>query len=193
MLLQMIHDVNPHVINHWFQFGFTKRFKAVSSKYCCNLCNRSFFCFHNLCRWICKLVNLHMYFFFAWSSFQVRSNIWCFFAWSSFQARSNIWCRSFEKTRFRSFHRYVDKWGMKFENLQMFNSTCSIIYSQRVLFYPENILLDYVCRFGFNLWILDFIDFCETTSDRHFLYKGENKVPFLKFRFYSTKKYINFY
>ena len=51
------------------------------------------------------------------------------------------------------------------------------IYSQRVLFYPENILVDYVCRFGFNLWILDFIDFCETTSDRHFLYIGENKVP----------------
>ena len=101
MLLQMIHDVNPHVINHRFQFGFTKRFKAVSSKYCCNLCNRSFFCFHNLCRWICKLVNLHMYFFFAWSSFQVRSNIWCFFAWSSFQARSNIWCRSFEKNSFQ--------------------------------------------------------------------------------------------
>ena len=94
-----------------------------STKFCCTLCNRSFFCFHNLCRWICKLVNLHMYLFFAWSSFQVRSNIWCFFAWSSFQARSNIWCRSFEKTRFRSFHRYVDKWGMKFENLQMFNST----------------------------------------------------------------------
>ena len=43
MLLQMIHDVNPHVINHWFQFGFTKKFIAVSTKYCCNLCNRSFF------------------------------------------------------------------------------------------------------------------------------------------------------
>ena len=55
------------------------------------------------------------------------------------------------------------------------------IYSQRVLFYPENILVDYVCRFGFNLWILDFIDFCETTSDRHFLYKGENKVLFFLF------------
>ena len=72
--------------------------------------------------------------FFAWSSFQVRSNIWCFFAWSSFQARSNIWCRSFEKTRFRSFHRYVDKWGMKFENLQMFNSTnLFIVTSQSAL------------------------------------------------------------
>ena len=50
------------------------------------------------------------------------------------------------------------------------------IYSRRVLFYPENILVDYVCRFGFNLWILDFIDFCETTSDRHFLFNSENKV-----------------
>ena len=129
MLLWMIHDVNPLVINHWFQFGFTKKFKAVSTKYCCTLCNRSFFCFHNLCRWICKLVNLHMYLFFR-SSFQVRSNIWCFFDWSSFQARSNVWCRSFEKTRFRSFHRYVDKWGMKFENLQMFNSTYLFIVGE---------------------------------------------------------------
>ena len=125
--------------------------------------------------WIC----ICMYLFLLDHHFKSGQIFDVFFAWSSFQARSNtIWWRSFEKTRFRSFHRYVDKWGMKFENLQMFNSTYDIfIYSQRVHFYPENILLDYVCRFGFNLWILDFIDFCETTSDRHFLFNNsENKV-----------------
>ena len=117
-------------------------------------------------------------FSFAWSSFQVRSNIWCFFAWSSFQARSNIWCPSFEKkTRFRSFHRYVDKWGMKFENLQMFNSTNLFIVRECSSIRKTSwwiMYADLVSIYGF--WIssifvkqLQIVTFCSTVKIRYFM------------------------
>ena len=172
----MIHDVNPHVINHWFQFGFTKKFKAVSTKYCCNLCNRSFFCFHNLCRWICKLVNLHMYLFLLDHHFKSGQIFDVFSLDHHFKPGQIFDALLLKKNSFQIISPI--RWQMGDEvwkptDVQFYK----FIYSQRVLFSPENILVDYVCRFGFNLWILDFIDFCETTSDRHFLFNNsENKV-----------------
>ena len=177
MLLQMIHDVNPHVINHWFQFGFTKKFKAVSTKYCWTLCNRSFFCFHNLCRWICKLVNLHMYLFLLDHHFKSGQIFDVFSLDHHFKPGQMFDAVLLKKTRFRSFHRYVDKWGMKFENLQMFNSTYLFIVGECSSIRKTSwwiMYADLVSIYGF--WIssifvkqLQIVTFCSTVKIRYFM------------------------
>ena len=142
-----------------------------STKYCCN---RSFFAsiiyvdeFASLwiciCTFFCSIiissqVKYLMFFRLIIISSQVKC-LMPFFWKNSFQIISPIrWQMGDEVWKPTDVQFYI------------------FIYSRRVLFYPENILVDYVCRNGFNLWILDFIDFCETTSDRHFLFNSENKV-----------------
>ena len=187
-------STHMYIINHWFKFGFTKKFKAVSTKYCCTLCNRSFFCFHNLCRWICKLVNLHMYLFLFDHHFKSGQIFDVFSLDHHFKPGPGQFDGIFF-WKLVSDH-FTDTltnggWSLKTYRCSILHDisihTYYDIYSQRVLFYPENILVDYVCRFGFNLWILDFIDFCETTSDHHFLlYNVENKVLICLLKYFMS-------